>query len=272
MAKQPNVGKLALCYTRVSTVEQWKFGLSLEAQEERLLTYCRMAGLEVVELIREEGVSASIPLGKRPAGARLLQMMNGGIGHVVSLKVDRLFRDAEDALRQTKAWDKAEVSLHLVDMGGQSLSTGSAMGRMFLTLMAGCAELERNLVSERTISVLSHKRQQGRVYNHPPYGFNRVGDKLVAVVDEMAVVHLIRERRDDGWSLGMIADALNSDKVRTKNGGTWYARTIKNILESTIYGKLAEARMNDSETLTEYRPLQGRTDFTVSQGSISYTA
>jgi DNA invertase Pin-like site-specific DNA recombinase len=105
----------------------------------------------------------------------LLERIDGGIGHVVCLKFDRLLRDAEDALRQTKAWDKARIALHLVDMGGQSLSTGSSMGRMFLTLMAGCAELERNLVAERTASVLAHKKRLGKVYNHTPYGFGHSG-------------------------------------------------------------------------------------------------
>ena len=84
------------------------------------------------------------------------------------------------------------------------------MGRMFLTLMAGCAELERNLVAERTASVLAHKKQQGKVYNHTPFGFERVGDRLVVAVDEMAMVRLMQERREDGWSLAMIADAFNS--------------------------------------------------------------
>jgi len=247
MAKRTEAGNRALGYTRVSTVEQWKFGFSLDAQEERLRAYCQVAGLEVVELIREEGVSASIPLAKRPAGAKLLQWMDAGIGHVVCLKLDRLFRDAEDALRQTKAWDKAGIALHLVDMGGTSMNTASAMGRMFLTLMAGCAELERNLVAERTASVLAHKKQQGRVYNHTPYGFERVGDRLVAAIDEMAMIQLMRERREDGWSLGMIADAFNSDNVPGKNGGKWYARTVKNILDNSLYGKIVSAGEDDEE-------------------------
>jgi DNA invertase Pin-like site-specific DNA recombinase len=239
-------GNLALCYIRVSTIEQSRFGFSLDAQEERLQAYCRMAGLEVVEIVREEGVSASIPLGKRPAGAKLLQLIGGAANHLVCLKLDRLFRDAEDALRQTRMWDKAGVSLHLVDMGGQSLSTGSAMGRMFLTMMAGCAELERNLIAERTASVMAHKKHQFRVYNHEPFGFRRDGDRLLPVVDEMAVVSLMRERREDGWSLGMIADALNGDHVRGKNGGKWYGRTVKNILENSLFvgavaGECAEA-------------------------------
>jgi len=235
MAKRTDPGNRALCYTRVSTLEQSKFGFSLDAQEQRLRAYCQVAGLEVADLLREEGVSASISLAKRPAGAKLLQWMDSGVGHVVCLKLDRLFRDAEDALRQTKAWDRAGIALHLVDMGGQSLSTGSAMGRMFLTLMAGCAELERNLVAERTASVLAHKKQQGHVYNHTPYGFERVGDRLVVAVQEMAMVHLMQERREDGWSFAMIADAFNGDRVQGKNGGRWYGRTVKNILENSLY-------------------------------------
>lgn len=240
MAKRTNPGNRALCYVRVSTLEQSKFGFSLEAQEQRLRAYCQMAGLEVADLIREEGVSASIPLSKRPAGAKLLEWIGDGVGHVVCLKLDRLFRDAEDALRQTKAWDKAGIALHLVDMGGQSLSTGSAMGRMFLTLMAGCAELERNLVAERTAAVLAHKKQQGKVYNHTPYGFERAEDRLVVSVEEMAMVHLMRERREDGWSLTRIADSLNSANVPGKNGGKWYGRTVKNILENSVYHAIGE--------------------------------
>ena len=43
--------------------------------------------------------------------------------HVVGLKLDRLFRDAADALAQTRAWDKAGIALHLCDMGGGSVDT-----------------------------------------------------------------------------------------------------------------------------------------------------
>lgn len=76
----------------------------------------------------------------------------------MALKLDRLFRDAEDALHQTKAWDKAGIALHLVDMGGQTLNTATAMGRFFLNMMAGFAELERNLIAERTATALAHKK------------------------------------------------------------------------------------------------------------------
>lgn len=234
--KSQSSDKSSLLYIRVSTLEQLK-GVSLDAQEERLRAYCQMSGLDVApgDVIREEGVSASVPLSRRPGGARLLQRVNEGVSHVVALKLDRLFRDAEDALRQTKAWDKAGVTLHLIDMGGSSLNTASAIGRMLLTTIAAAAELERNLVSERTTLSLAHKRQHRQKFNHAPYGFDVVDTALVENPAEIAIVKLIRERRNDGWSLRMIADALNEDGVPTKVRGSWYARTVKNILDSDIY-------------------------------------
>src|ERR1017187_1751358 len=141
----------AVAYVRVSTAEQAREGISLEAQEDRVRAYCTMAGLDLVAVLREEGVSAAKVLASRPAGRELLGLLAAGSArHVVALKLDRLFRDAVDALTITRDWDLARVALHLVDMGGQTINTGSPMGRMFLTMMAGFAELERNLISERT--------------------------------------------------------------------------------------------------------------------------
>jgi hypothetical protein len=51
----------------------------------------------------------------------------------------------------------------------------------------------------------------------------------------MAMVELMRERREDGCSLAMIADAFNGDHIPGKNGGKWYGRTVKNVLEKSVY-------------------------------------
>lgn len=230
----------AVCYVRVSTEEQARGGVSLEAQEERLKAYCNMAGLEVAAVIREEGVSGAKPLAARPGGERLLQLLaKKKAKHVVALKLDRLFRDAEDALRQTKAWDKAGIALHLVDMGGQTLNTATAMGRFFLNMMAAFAELERNLIAERTATALAHKKAHRKAYAPTPYGFERVGDALLENPQEQEVIAQIFAWRRAGWSLRKIAAELNRQGVPTKQGGEWYAATVRYLLQNSLYREVA---------------------------------
>jgi DNA invertase Pin-like site-specific DNA recombinase len=235
MKKQTNTANQAIGYIRVSTLDQSQHGVSLEAQDERLRAYCVAAGLDLVAVIREDGVSGSVPLADRPQGACLLAALKQGAMHVVALKLDRLFRDAEDALRQTRAWDKAGVALHLVDMGGQSINTASAMGRMFLTMTAAFAELERNLISERTTQALQHKRTHRQVFNHTPFGYNRAGSAWVVSADEQAVIGRIHALRANGETLESIAGTLNTEAIPTKRaGGKWYARTVLNVLNSEM--------------------------------------
>lgn len=230
----------AVCYIRVSTEEQARGGVSLAAQEEKLTAYCKMAGLEVVEVIREEGVSAAKPLATRPGGQKLLQLVaRKKVKHVVALKLDRLFRDAEDALHQTRAWDKAGIALHLVDMGGQTLNTATAMGRFFLNMMAGFAELERNLIAERTATALAHKKAHKEAYSPTPYGFDRVEKTLAQNAQEQKTIAQIFAWRRAGWSLRKIAHELNARGIPTKQGGQWYASTVRYILQNTLYKEVA---------------------------------
>jgi DNA invertase Pin-like site-specific DNA recombinase len=228
----------AVAYVRVSTQEQASHGVSLDAQRERIQAYCQMVGLELVELISEEGISGSVPLTDRDGGRRLTELISkrkSPVTHVVALKLDRLFRDAGDALEQSKHWDKEGVTLHLIDMGGQTLSSSGAVGRMFLTMLAAFAELERNLIAERTASAMQHKKRNRAVYNHTPLGFSRQGGMLIEEPTEMETIARIHDMRREGATLAGIAASLNESKIPTKLGGRWYASTIRQILTNDLY-------------------------------------
>jgi site-specific DNA recombinase len=232
--------KNAVLYIRVSTEEQARGGVSLKDQEEKLLQYCKLNDLEPVQVIREEGISGSKHLRTRPGGALLVDLLSSKqADHVVALKLDRLFRDAEDALRESKAWDNAGIALHLVDMGGQAINTASAMGRFFLSMMAGFAELERNLISERTEAALSYKKAHKEAYSPTPYGYNRKGDNLTINSEEQQTVKLIKALREEGLSLGKIAAELSERNIPTKNGRQWYASTVSYILKNELYEEVA---------------------------------
>lgn len=222
----------AVAYVRVSTEEQSREGVSLDAQEERIRAYAAMRGLALQTIFREEGVSAKIELNARPEGGKLVAAVGKRKAHhVIVLKLDRLFRNASDALNQTAEWDKAGCSLHVIDMGGSAIDTHSAMGRMFFTMAAAFAEMERNLVSERTRTALKHLKASGSAYcGVTPLGFQRDGDRFVPAAEELAIIERIQSMRRNGVSLRAIAEIFNKEGVPTKRGGKWHLVTLQSIL------------------------------------------
>jgi site-specific DNA recombinase len=222
----------AVGYVRVSSEEQATEGVSLNAQESRIRAYAEMRGLQLVAIYREEGVSGKLPLKTRPEGSKLVDTLTRKRArHVIAVKLDRLFRNAADALSQTEAWDKAKCALHVIDMGGSAIDTASAMGRMFFTMAAAFAEMERNLTSERTRAALRHKRSQREVYCYvTPLGFDRQGDKLIANDSELDTVRRIQQMHERGVSLRRIAAELNATGTPTKRGGRWHLVTVQNVL------------------------------------------
>ena len=133
----------AIAYLRVSTTEQALSGLGLDAQRSAIEAECARQGWDLVATIADEGVSGSKAPAKRAGLADALDRIGSGEAEIlVALRLDRLGRDAVDVLNLTKSTEVA-----LVDFPAD-LTTPA--GRMVLTVLAGAAELERGLISERT--------------------------------------------------------------------------------------------------------------------------
>ena len=228
----------AIGYVRVSTREQAEHGVSLEAQEEKIRAYATLKGLELVELVREEGESGGTPLADRPEGARVLAAVKAGtVGSVVACKLDRCFRDAVDALSVTRAWDEAGAALHVIDMGGNAIDTHSAAGRFMLTVLAGAAEMEKNQISERTAAALQHLKLKGVQLGGAALGWERTEatdseERRVVreLPEEVATVARIQVLRAEGQSLRSIAETLTTEGRKTKKGGKWAAETVRLVL------------------------------------------
>lgn len=223
----------AIGYVRVSTEEQAREGISMEAQRASINAYCALRGLDLTEVVVDAGVSAGKPLATREGGQRLLDVVGRKEAHaVVAYKLDRIFRDAGDCLTITQEWDRTGVSLHLIDLGGQAIDTSTAMGRFFLTVMAGAAEMERNLVSERTKAAMAYKRSNGELVGAVPYGFRLDDDgvKLVGDESEQAVVAEARQLRSAGLSLRAVARELASKGFLARNRKTFAAMQIKRMV------------------------------------------
>jgi site-specific DNA recombinase len=97
-------------YVRVSTDDQVREGVSLGAQQAKLEAYCVVKDWTLVEVIRDEGVSAKSL--KRPGLQRLLAMVRARHVDVVAIaKLDRLSRDVRDVYALVELFEKTDVAL-----------------------------------------------------------------------------------------------------------------------------------------------------------------
>lgn len=227
----------AFAYIRCSTDEQADSGLGLESQRRRIEGYCQMRGLELGGVFEDAGVSGGKPLASRPAGSELLSAVRKGVADVVVvLKLDRGFRNAADCLQTVEAWDRKAISLHIVDLGGNAVDTTSAAGKFMLTVLAGAAEMERNLTRERTKAALHVKQCRGeRVSRFAAFGHDFAPDgHVVENTVEQAVIADIRRLRTSGMTLREVADDLTRRAIPTKNGKPqWTHQTVAAILART---------------------------------------
>jgi len=198
-------------YCRVSTDRQANEGESLGVKERQLQGYATMQGMKLDKVFVERGVSGSIPLADRPEGTAMLAVLQSG-DVVVSPKLDRVFRSALGALQQTEALRARGVSLHLLDLGGDI--AGNGLSRLFMTIAAAFAELERDRIRERITQVKRDQKARNRVLSgtRPPFGF-RAGDggELVPDEAEQAAIGRAKRMRGRGKSLRYIAGKLARD-------------------------------------------------------------
>ena len=225
----------AIGYTRCSTQEQTDSGLGLDAQAQCIRAYCTLKGLTLVRTVQDAGVSGGKPLSTREGGQKLLTAIRRREADaVVMLKLDRMFRNAGDCLTTVEQWERSGVALHVIDLGGNAIDTTSAAGRFMLVVLAGAAEMERNLTRERTRSAMAVKRANGQRIGAVPYGFDLAPDRATLVPNnaEQAVIGEITTMRAQGMSRDKIAATLTSRGVPTKTGRSrgWTHQAVARIL------------------------------------------
>lgn len=142
-------------YARVSTQDQ-----NLDSQIDLLKDYgCNR--------IFSEKVSGRKY--KRTELDKCLDYMREGDTLVVT-KLDRLGRTTKQLIELSQHLEDNEIDLEIVDM---NINTNDAMGKMFFTMMSAFAELEANLLSERTKKGLASARARGRKGGRPGISENK---------------------------------------------------------------------------------------------------
>ena len=167
------VAERAVIYTRVSTEEQVREGMSLEAQEAACREYCIRAGYSIVRVFVEEGESAKTA--NRTQLKELLTFCreDHNIGVVVVHKVDRFARLAQDHMQLRSLLAAMGVTLRSVTEPIDDTSAGKFMEHIF----AGLAEFDNNVRADRSTKGMRQKLENGYWTFPPPLGYLAGKDK-----------------------------------------------------------------------------------------------
>lgn len=220
-------------YIRVSTSEQADKGISLENQKNKIKTYAKLKDLKLIEIISDKGVSGKDL--NRVGIQRLTHLINDrNINAVIVYKLDRLTRKTKDLLYLFEdIFNKNNIDFYSLN---ENIDTTTAQGKFFLTLMGAMAQMERDLISERTQDALQELKRQNRRLGSPdktPYGFKQIKRNKATMADlkpipqELEIVKSIYKMRKNNYSLSTIGVKFGMAKS-----------TVKYILDNDIYRKM----------------------------------
>jgi site-specific DNA recombinase len=201
----------AIGYVRVSTEEQAREGVSIEAQEKRIRALATAKGWDLIEIIKDPGYSGKNL--SRPGVKSLIDLCLRGTANVaIVYKVDRLTR------RQKDLWYLLEEVFEKNLVGFVSVTeafdTTTAAGKAFLGMLGVFAQLERDLVSERTREALNQKKNKGEWIGRKPAGFRmNEGGRLEEDPDALKMIARAKRLRREGASFGEISRALGTPKT-----------------------------------------------------------
>ena len=142
-------------YGRVSTKDQTTENQRFEIER---------AGYKADYWYADEGVSGKVSASQRPQFAKLLGQIRDGEMLVVS-KLDRLGRDALDVGATIKALAARKIEVLVLQLGKMDLT--SPAGKLMLNMLSAVAEMERDLLVERTQAGLARAKQQGKTLGRP---------------------------------------------------------------------------------------------------------
>lgn len=125
----------------------------------------------------DHGVSGGVMAMERPAFAKLVGRMKDAIAQaddgervrpvLVVSKLDRLGRDAIDVQTTVRDLEAAGIGVVVLNLGRDTDLTTTA-GKLLLTMLAAVAEMERDLIRERTRAGLERAKADGKVLGRRP--------------------------------------------------------------------------------------------------------
>ncbi|KXV60743.1 DNA resolvase [Acetobacter tropicalis] len=178
------MGQRAVIYCRVSTADQ-----SCVRQKDELKRFAERAGYEVSGIFMETGSGVRVDRAERRKVMALAQARE--IDVILVTELSRWGRSTIDLISTLQELESYRVSL--IAITGMTFDLATPHGRMLATVLAGIAEFERDLISERVKSGLAAAKARGKVLGRQK-GERPKSDRLAP-----KVLALVAEKRSYRW-------------------------------------------------------------------------
>lgn len=214
--------KQYVTYKRVSTAEQGRSGLGLDAQDRDIAIFLDTYSEAPYEVLEGFTDIESGGNDNRPELAKAIALAKRTGAELLVAKLDRLSRDV--AFIATMLKDK-RLSFRVASMPHAD--------KFQLHIYAALAEQERDFISRRTKAALAAAKAKGKVLG----GLRDTTMKRNEVVKENAqrraedLQGVLLPMRQAGKSLREIAGELSRLGVKTARGGEWTAVQVARVLE-----------------------------------------
>lgn len=209
-------------YRRVSTEDQGRSGLGLDAQTRDLTLFLETYSEEPWEVIGEFTDVESGTNSERPELAKAIDMAKRDKATLLVAKLDRLSRKVAFI---AALMDDKKLSIRVASMPRAQ--------KFELHIYAALAEQERDFISTRTKAALNEAKGRGVKLGGLRDATMRRNEavKANALARAEKVESIIRPLREGGQTLAQIAEALNASGVPTARGGRWYPAQVKRTLD-----------------------------------------
>jgi DNA invertase Pin-like site-specific DNA recombinase len=218
----------AIAYLRVSTQEQGRSGLGIEAQRAAIESFAKREGIQVTAWHTEiETGKGSDALDRRPKLAEALEAARKVRGPVLVSKLDRLSRD----VHFISGLMAQRVEFIVAELGKQT-------DPFVLHLFAALAEKERQLISERTKQGLAQAKARGKQLGTAgrrpsEVQLERAGKASADRADEFAKMvrpHIRSAMTDADDNYTKASSLLNEGKQLSAEGKAWDRRSVAAIV------------------------------------------
>ena len=215
-------------YARVSTEEQKKHGISIDAQLEALRAWAKQNKHDIVGEYVDAGISGKKPYTKRPELSRFMNEIENGlqVDALIMTKLDRFYRSVRLYYQAIDIMERHNVAWKAIH---EDYETVTASGRFKVNIMLAVAEDEADRTSERIRTVFEYKAEKGEVLSGSiPLGY-RVEDKRLVLDDNADLIRAAFDHYAQTGSLHAVMDFLRS------NGINLHANSVGRMMKNEIY-------------------------------------